>query len=272
MTFYHTVYLEHFAVYGLVGILDSLNFLSWLWKTEGRHLLVDFGTELSETKEAYVKLSLLHCGTAVTQGHCTESWQILLKFSSACQTTDRRWGSFMDIVWASHKSMTWPLCSPHKDVRCPGLPRTQHVKAHVQLHSTDTSIKRTRFQCATSGDVYFISLCPELSWSPEKTLPPDPAGMARMKQHERWAGMLLEKAGVQQHRHWARLEMWRGSPFVGEVYLWENSQAAQAEVRSGLFSYSSTKTDCAALFYRLYGSSISCVGSLLPWLLTLWWD
>ena len=67
MTFYHMVYLEHFPVYGLVGILDSLNFLSWLWKTEGRHLLVEFGTELSETKEEHVKLSLLHCGTAVTQ-------------------------------------------------------------------------------------------------------------------------------------------------------------------------------------------------------------
>ena len=60
-------------MYGLVGILDSLNFLSWLWKTEGRHLLVDFGTELSETKEEYIELSLLHYGTAVTQGLCRES-------------------------------------------------------------------------------------------------------------------------------------------------------------------------------------------------------
>lgn len=55
------------------------------------------------------------------------------------------------------------------------------------------------------------------------------------------AGMLLEKAGVRQHWRWEGLEMWRGRPFVGGVYLWENSQAAQAEVMSGLFSYSSTK-------------------------------
>lgn len=31
------------------------------------------------------------------------------------------------------------------------------------------------------------------------------------------------------------------APFVGEVYLWENSQEAQAGEMSGLFSYSSTK-------------------------------
>lgn len=118
----------------------------------------------------------------------------------------------------------------------------------MKVYSTNTPIKLTGVQCAASGDVCFISICPELSWRPEKTLPPDLAGMGRMKQHERWAGMLLKKAGVQQLRHWEGLEMWRGSPFVGEVYLWENAQAAQAEVESGLFSYSSTKKDCVALF------------------------
>lgn len=140
--------------------------------------------------------------------------------------------------------MTWPLCSsvyPCRLAKMRVLICTQHAEAHVQLHSTDTTIKCTGVQCATSGDVRFISICPELSWSPEKTLPPDLAGMGRMKQHERWAGMLQEKAGVQQRRHWEGLEMWRGSPFVGEVYLWENAQSAQAEVMSGLFSYSSTK-------------------------------
>ena len=48
---------------------------------------------------------------------------------------------------------------------------------------------------------FFISICPVLSSNPEKALAPDLAGMARMKQHERWAGMLLRKAGVQQRWH-----------------------------------------------------------------------
>lgn len=29
----------------------SKNFVSWLWKTEDRHLLVEFGTDQSDTKE-----------------------------------------------------------------------------------------------------------------------------------------------------------------------------------------------------------------------------
>lgn len=52
-----------------------------------------------------------------------------------------------------------------------------------------------------------------VSRRPEKTLTADPVGTARMKQHERWAGMLLEKAGVQQHWHRAGLEMVRGKAF-----------------------------------------------------------
>lgn len=55
------------------------------------------------------------------------------------------------------------------------------------------------------------------------------------------------------------LEKWRGSPFLGELYLWANSQAAQSEVVSGLFSYSSTVKDCAALFI-----------SFIALLLTVW--
>lgn len=71
--------------------------------------------------------------------------------------------------------------------------------------------------CNQWGCPFKISIYPKLSWSPEKTLPLDLAGMVRMKQHERWAGMLLEKAGVQQLRHWEGLEIverqplcWRG--------------------------------------------------------------
>lgn len=44
--------MGRFAVFGHVGTLDSLTCqLSSMKKTEDRHLLVDFGTDLSETKE-----------------------------------------------------------------------------------------------------------------------------------------------------------------------------------------------------------------------------
>lgn len=45
----------------------SANFQSCLWKIEGRHLLVEFGTE----KTSASRTSLLQY--YVTQGHCTES-------------------------------------------------------------------------------------------------------------------------------------------------------------------------------------------------------
>lgn len=48
-------------------------------------------------------------------------------------------------------------------------------------------------------------------------------------------------------------------PLFGEVHLYENSQAAQAEVMSGLFSYSSTKRTVLALFT-----------SFIALLLTVW--
>lgn len=50
-------------------------------------------------------------------------------------------------------------------------------------------------------------------------LPPDLVGIDTMKQHERWAGMLLDKAGVQHHWHQEDSELWRRSPFAGEVSL-----------------------------------------------------
>lgn len=108
----------------------------------------------------------------------------------------------------------------------------------------------------------FISICLMLSWRPEKTLLPDRAGTARIKQHKRWAGMLLEKAGLQQCRHQGGLLMWRGRPsfsFLEEVHLCENSQAVQSEVVSGLFSYSSTIRTVLALFT-----------SFIALLLTVW--
>lgn len=48
-------------------------------------------------------------------------------------------------------------------------------------------------------------------------------------------------------------------PCFGEVHLCENSQAVQAEVMSGLFSYSSTKRIVLALFT-----------SFIALLLTVW--
>lgn len=116
----------------------------------------------------------------------------------------------------------------------------RYVSTHIhKQHANNTNTKK----CPKNH----LQVCfsPMLCWNPEKMLPPDLAGMAKMKQHERWAGMLLDKAGVQHHWHSEGLEMWRGSPFfVRGVYLWENSQAAQSEVMSGLFSYSSTKWGC----------------------------
>lgn len=75
-----------------------------------------------------------------------------------------------------------------------------------------STVTQMIFECAMCP-----CICPVLSVRPEKTLPPDLTGTARMKQHERWSGMLPEKAGVQQRWQRAGLEMWRGSPFVGEV-------------------------------------------------------
>lgn len=174
--------------------------------------------------------------------------------------SDWEWNNLINHAIANHASISWPLCPSVYPCRRVKMCVFMRIPAHIMQKST--TIKWSSV-CWLIRSV-FISICPDLSWSPEKTLPHDLAGMARMKQHERWAGMLQEKAGVQQPRHWEGLEMWRGSPFVGEVCMWENSQAAQAEVMSGLFSYSSTKKDCVALFKSFITLFIECVGSLLP--------
>ncbi|TNN67001.1 hypothetical protein EYF80_022774 [Liparis tanakae] len=71
----------------------------------------------------------------------------------------------------------------------------------------------------TSSSSAMVATCirsPRLSsrlpvYSAEKTVTPDLAGKARMKQHERWTGMLLEDAGVQQPWHGIGLRSHPGS-------------------------------------------------------------
>lgn len=134
--------------------------------------------------------------------------------------------------------------------------------AHDIQNSADDSISGEGAH-KTGGNVSFICICLMLSWRPEKTLPPDPAGTARIKQYKRWAGMLLEKAGLQQAPRGLR-NVERQTPFfflffLGEVHLCENSQAVGSEVVSGLFSYSSTIRTVLALFT-----------SFIALLLTVW--
>lgn len=120
------------------------------------------------------------------------------------------------MLWQTTKTSPWPTSSsvqPWRPFmkRC-GCTCSCEQTATAQI-APATPLVSMQYKHATSGDVCFISICPVKSWSPEKTLPPDLAGMARMKRHKRWAGMLLEKAWPQQCRQWEGLEMWRGSPF-----------------------------------------------------------
>lgn len=100
-----------------------------------------------------------------------------------------------------------------------------------------TTIKWTEFQC-TIAEMSVLFNCPKLSWSHEKTLPPDLAGMARMKQHERWAGMLLGIAGGNVER---QPLCWR-SALVREL----SSSTGWGDVWP--FQLQLYKKDCVALF------------------------
>lgn len=78
------------------------------------------------------------------------------------------------------------------------------------------------------------------SRSPEKTLPLDLTGMARMEQHKRldWNEALTALA----QRGLGNVE-WQPLLFL-EVYLCMNSQAAQSEAMSGLFGLFTRKGPC----------------------------
>lgn len=240
ITLYLTIQLGHLQSLAMWGhwAVCSTNFLSWLWKTKDRHLLVEFGTDQSETKEVTNPLTYV-----VSVLSLKATWP---------RVREREWASLSPYRLTKMSSSMYISAQNIDNDTCND--RKKHIYT-LSIHELNGQL----------AEISLFYIWPVWSWSPEKTVPPDLAGMARMKQHERWAGMLLEKAGVQQHWHWEGLEMWRGSPFVGEVYLWENSQAAQSEVMSGLFSYSSTKgTVQLCLRLEIYRSFINCVGSLFP--------
>lgn len=125
----------------------------------------------------------------------------------------------------------------------------------------------TKVQICNRVEMYFfISICPVLSSSPEKALAPDLAGMARMKQHERWAGMLLRKAGVQQRWHW---EWGEAAPL--RPLCWRGRLGRELSSISLIlclaFPATVLQKGLSGFVYELYRSFINCVGSLLPLLL-----
>lgn len=107
---------------------------------------------------------------------------------------------------------------------------------------------------------------------PEKTLPPDLTGTARIKLHKGWVG----NAAGESSRHstvqrQGGLEMWRGrtllTPFFWrDALMWELSSGSVSGV-VWPFLLQCYNQDCVAFVFELYGSFINCVGSLLPLLL-----
>lgn len=122
-----------------------------------------------------------------------------------------------------------------------------------------------------------MSICLMSSRRPEKTLPPDPTGTARIKRHKGWVGYAAgENSRHSTVQHQGGFEMWRGRTLLNPPHtplffprgalMWELSSGSVSGV-VWPFHLQWYNQDCVAVVLELYGSFINCVGSLLPLLL-----